>query len=282
MDIRNGSAPGKKEKPHPIHVVSVTSGKGGVGKTNVVINVGIALSRMGYKVMIFDADLGLANVDVLLGLTPRFNIRHVLSGRQSLSDVIVDGPEGIKILPAASGVDEIAHLTDQERILLLSHFESYEEDFDILLIDTGAGIGPNVMYFNSAARQILVVATAEPTSITDAYAVMKVLSTKYGEKEFTLLVNNVKNDQAAKAVYQNLSSVAERFLNISIDYAGFIPSDSNLTKAVTRQKALVQLYPQSPSSEAFSSLAGLLVKRLNDDRLKGSLQFCWRRLLVKE
>ena len=271
-----------KESNKPVHVVAVTSGKGGVGKTNIVINTGVALADLGYKVMIFDADLGLANVDVLLGLNPRYNIRHVLSGERNLDEIIIEGPRGIKILPAASGFDEIASLNENERLALLSHFENYDGELDILLIDTGAGIGPNVMYFSSVARQILVVATAEPTSITDAYAVMKVLATRYGEKQFTLLVNNVKNEIVAKSVYQNLADVAEKFLNISIDYAGFIPKDLNLVKAVTRQKSLVELFPDAPSVKSFSLLAKNLMKRRNDENMKGSLQFCWRRLLLKD
>ena len=265
----------------PIHVVSVTSGKGGVGKTNIVVNVGIAMSKAGLKVMIFDADLGLANVDVLLGLTPRFNIRHVISGECPLKDVIVEGPEGMKILPAASGIDEVTHLSETEKLDLLTHFETYDGDIDVLLIDTGAGIGRNVLYFNSAARQIIVVATPEPTSITDAYALMKVLATRYDEKKFTLLVNNVRNERDAKNVYSNLSNVAERFLNISIDFAGYIPYDSNLSKAVARQKSLIQAYPKSAASQAFESLAKVISKRREDDRMKGSLQFCWKRLLIR-
>ena len=265
----------------PIHVVSITSGKGGVGKTNIVVNVGIAMSRAGLKVMIFDADLGLANVDVLLGLTPRYNIRHVLTGERSLNDVIIEGPEGMKILPAASGIDEVTHLSEAEKLDLLTHFEIYDGDIDILLIDTGAGIGKNVMYFNSAARQIVVVATPEPTSITDAYALMKVLATQYDEKRFTLLVNNVKSERDAKNVYSNLSNVAERFLNISIDFAGYIPHDPNLSRAVARQTSLIQAYPKSAACRAFESLADVISKRREDDRMKGSLQFCWKRLLIR-
>lgn len=272
---------GGPEEKSGTHVISVTSGKGGVGKTNVVINTGIAMAQAGMKVMIFDADLGLANVDILLGLSPRYNIRHVLSGEKRLSEIIVEGPDGLKILPAASGVDSITNLGETDRLALLSHFEAYDGDIDILLIDTGAGIGPNVMYFNSAARLILVVATPEPTSITDAYAVMKVLSTKYGEKEFTLLVNNAKNEKVAKSVYQNLATVTERFLNISIDYAGFIPTDINLRKAVTRQLPLIKAFPNSPASLAFRELAKTLLKTRGKQGVKGSLQFFWRRLLSK-
>jgi len=281
-NVYKGAQPAKVENNHPVHVVAVTSGKGGVGKTNIVINTGIALAKMDYKVMIFDADLGLANVDVLLGLTPRYNMRHVLAGQRSLEEIIIDGPMGVKILPAASGFDEITSLGEDQRLALLSHFENYQEDIDILLIDTGAGIGQNVMYFSSVARQIMVVATSEPTSITDAYAVMKVLATRYGEKQFTLLVNNVGNENTAKGVYQNLADVAERFLNISIDYAGFIPNDPNFRKAVSRQKPLLELFPEATSARAFSALAKNIMKHQDEQSMKSSLQFCWRRLLIKD
>src|SRR5262245_10883236 len=168
---------------HPsVKVLSFTSGKGGVGKTHIVVNLAYALQSLGARVMLLDADLGLANVDVLLGLAPRFTIQDVLDGHKTLDDVLVTGPAGMLILPAGSGVPELAELNDSQRLQLLTILETLEHDIDFLLIDTGAGISANVMYFNVAAQDIVVIVTPEPTSITDAYALMKVLSTKYDEK----------------------------------------------------------------------------------------------------
>ena len=171
--------------------MSFTSGKGGVGKTHIVVNLAYALQRLGARVMVLDADLGLANVDVLLGLAPRFNIQHVLAGQKTLADVLVAGPAGMMILPASSGVQDLVQLTEGQRLQLLAELDALETQVDFLLVDTGAGISANVMYFNMAAQEIVVVVTPEPTSMTDAYALMKVLSTKYAEKNFKVMLNAV-------------------------------------------------------------------------------------------
>src|SRR3972149_3890999 len=182
-------------------VIAVSSGKGGVGKTNSVVNLAIAFSRLGKKVLLLDADLGLGNLDVLLGLAPRYNISHLLSGEKTIGEVLVEGPEGIMILPASSGVHELTNLGAEERIALASHLESLGEGFDILIIDTGAGISNNVLFFNSSAQEIVVVVTPEPTSITDAYALMKVMFQRHGERRFKLLVNTVKSTREAPGEY---------------------------------------------------------------------------------
>jgi flagellar biosynthesis protein FlhG len=191
-------------------IVAITSGKGGVGKTNIVANLGYTLRRFGKRVLIFDADLGLGNLDVLLGLTPQFNLSHVIRGEKQLSDVVVTGPGGVQILPAASGIQDLTALTQQERYLVFSQLDAFIHDFDIMLIDTAAGISSNVLYFNINADEILIVATPEPTSITDAYAMMKVLSVKYGTDHFKLVVNAAANVQEADDVYRQLNLVADR------------------------------------------------------------------------
>ena len=166
-----------RQHMNPIRVISVTSGKGGVGKTNVVTNLAMALASAGQKVLVWDADLGLANIDVLLGLKPEFNIQHLLNGEKSLREILVEGPGGFKIMPASSGIQELSHLGEGQKVRLLSELDEYDDDLDYLLIDTGAGISSNVMYFNMAAQERIVVVTPEPTSITDAYALIKVMST---------------------------------------------------------------------------------------------------------
>lgn len=239
---------------HP-HVITITSGKGGVGKTNIVANLGFALSRFGKKVLILDADLGLGNLDVLLGLTPHYNLSHVIQGEKMLADVVVAGPGGLKILPAASGIQELTELSGQERHLMFSQLEDYIQAFDIMLIDTAAGISSNVLYFNIHADDILVVATPEPTSMTDAYALMKVLSVQYGTDHFKLIVNNAANDQEADDVYRQLSLVADRFLNISIEYYGGINTDEKLKKGVRQQKVVSEIAPLAKASRGFAALA---------------------------
>jgi flagellar biosynthesis protein FlhG len=262
-------------------VIAVTSGKGGVGKTNAVGNVAIACQRMGKKVLIFDADLGLANIDIIYGLNPKHTIEDVIRGKKELSQIIVTGPEGVAVMPASSGVQELAHLTEGQKINLLNEFDSLNNSFDILLIDTGAGISSNVIYFNLAAQERIVIVTPEPTSITDAYALMKVMFYQHGTKSFLLLVNMVEGEKEARSVYQNLSKVVARFMGgISIDYAGFVPWDSRLQESVTRREPVVCCYPESSSSRGFKELAQYLLEQTDKRPIDGNIKFFWKRLVA--
>lgn len=245
---------GRKDKRHP-KILTITSGKGGVGKTNIVANLGYALGRFGKRVLIYDADLGLGNLDVLLGLAPQYNLSHVINGEKQLCDVVVDGPGRMKILPAASGIQEMTSLTNQERHLMFGQLASFVMDFDIMLIDTAAGISSNVLYFNINADEILVVATPEPTSITDAYALMKVLSVKHDTANFKLVVNSAASEEEAQEVFDQLNLVAGRFLNISLEYFGSIPLDANIPKGVRQQKAVCEMAPLAKASRCFAALA---------------------------
>ncbi len=265
-----------------VKVLSFTSGKGGVGKTNIVVNLAYALRRLGSRVMVLDADLGLANVDVLLGLTPQCNIQHVINGHKKIDDVLIEGPEGILILPASSGVQELVNLNESQQLKLLTELDLLEEEIDFLLIDTGAGISTNVMYFNVAAQEIIIIVTPEPTSITDGYAMMKVLATKYAEKHFKIIVNAVTTATEAREVFQRLSMVAERFLNVSIDHLGFIPYDKAFAKAVRQQRALLDLFPTSAAALCFRNLARQILELPDSHYPKGNIQFFWRRLLTRQ
>ena len=236
-------------------IISITSGKGGVGKSNIVANVGFVLSRLGKKVLILDADLGLGNLDVLLGLTPKYNLSHAVLGTRTISEIALEGPGNTTILPASSGVQELAQLTDEQRANFLTSIGSIMDDVDVLLIDTGAGISSNVMYFNSNAREILVVVTPEPTSITDAYALMKVLSLNYSQNRFKLVVNFAKNSREAEDVYQQIKLVADRFLNITIEYVGFVLVDQQVREGVRRQKIVAEMKPDAAASRCFVSVA---------------------------
>lgn len=259
-------------------VIAVSSGKGGVGKTNSSVNLAVAFSRMGRKVLLVDADVGLGNVDVLLGLAPRYDIGHLLRGERMMEEVLVDGPEGVKILPAASGVAELTDLTPEQRLAMGSHLESLNEGIDVMIVDTGAGISRNVLYFNASAQEIVVVVSPEPTSLTDAYALMKVLNRKHGETSFKLLVNQVPNRKAATEVYRKISLAAERFLNISVDYVGCVLADENVPRSVIRQKPVMELYPDSASSRCFAEIAGEIDGQPMSS-LKGGVQFFWRQML---
>jgi flagellar biosynthesis protein FlhG len=264
----------------PFRVISVTSGKGGVGKSNIVVNLGFALSRQGLKVLLIDADLGLGNLDILLGLTPKFTIQDVLTLRRGLAEVLVDGPGGLKILPASSGIPELAMLDEFQKLFLLNEMDHYTEDVDLVLIDTGAGISPNVLFFNIAAHERIVVVNNQPPSIADAYALIKVLSTQYAEKSFKLLVNGLAHKKEAESVYRTLLKVTERFLgqDISLDYLGFIPHDEAVPQAVIRQQPVLALYPEAPASKAIAVLAQNLWESPMPSGIDGNIKLFWRRL----
>ena len=232
----------------PVRVIAVSSGKGGVGKSNVVINLSVALDRLGLRALIMDADLGLANIDILLGLTPKYNMSHVLSGQKRLEEVLVDGPGRVKIMPASSGVQELTRLTDDQKLLFLELLDGLETDIDVLLIDTGAGISDTVLYFNLAAHERIIVVTPEPTSLTDAYALIKVLYSKHGERHFRILVNMAANESMGKFIFAKLSKVADHFLDgLSLDYLGTIPHDTSVTRSVLQQRAFTRGFSRSTS-----------------------------------
>jgi flagellar biosynthesis protein FlhG len=260
-------------------VIAVTSGKGGVGKTNVVVNLALALVELGKRVLILDADLALANIDVLLGLVPQYNLQHVLSGEKRLSEILITGPRGIKILPASSGVLELAQLTEEQQLQLIAELDNLEEEFDLLLIDTAAGVSSNVIYFNLAAEDILVITSPEPAAITDAYALIKILFTKYQERSFKILINSVRDAREAKEIYRRLSLAADRFLQISLDYIGYIPQDENVTKAVKQQKAVIEAYPNTRASKSFLQIAQYISRFPPPSLPKGNIQFMWKRWL---
>jgi len=268
--------------PNHLRVFSVTSGKGGVGKTSIVINLAVAFARKGRKVLIIDADLGLANVDIMLGLTPRENIHTLLSGEKTIDEVLVPGPAGISVLPASSGIYELTHLSSEQRIALLTHLDGLEDRFDTVLIDTGAGISSNVMYFNAAAQEIIVVVTPENTSIADAYALIKVLSTNFGQKHFHVLLNMVRNEFEAMNTFRKIERAAERFLNIGLEYAGFIVRDEGVAKAANEQKPLMMVDPASAAARSVKFVAEGLLSTGTRSELKGTPQFFWKRLLVEE
>ncbi len=266
-------------KKSMVRVISVTSGKGGVGKTNCVVNLAISFARKGKRVLVFDADLGLCNLDVMLGLSPKYNINHVLRGEKKIEDIIVKGPEGIMVIPAASGIQELTNLSAENRLALTSSMETLDKDVDIMIIDTGAGISNNVMFFNMAAGEIIVVVTPEPTSLTDAYALMKVLMKKHGEKSFKLLVNTAQGDKEGKNIYSIISLVASRFLNVSLEYLGCVVRDEKVSKAVINQRAVMEMFPETAASKCIRGISDKLLSMPVETTPKGGMQLFWKNML---
>lgn len=240
---------------NPIQVVAVTGGKGGVGKTNVSVNLGVALCRLGRRVTLLDADLGLANVDVLLGLKPTHNLKDVLDEECGLADVIVEGPQGLEIVPAASGLQEMVQLGAREHAGLIGAFSEIAHRLDVLIIDTAAGIGHGVMSFLCAAQEIVVVVCDEPTSITDAYALIKVLNQRHGIERVRVVANMVRSDEDTRAVHAKLKNVTDRFLDVQLLDACSLAYDEHMRRAVQKQKAVVELYPTCRVSQDFMRLA---------------------------
>lgn len=270
--LRAVMEPASVSRPPKVQVVAVSSGKGGVGKTNVVVNLAVASARQGRKVLVMDADLALGNVDIVLGVTPRFTIEDVLSGHQRLSHVLTPGPAGIKILPATSGGQEFTHLSYEQQLRLQSAFLQLPEPPDLLCIDCAAGISANVLYFSLVAHETVVVVTPDPSSLTDAYALVKVLSSRYHLRAFRLLVNRARNVQEGKEVFRKFSLVTDRFLTVALDYVGCIPLDDYVSMAVSQQRAVCDLYPKAPSSRAFQALASSLYEWKGDPSWQGGFQ----------
>jgi flagellar biosynthesis protein FlhG len=275
----DGSDKSNKRPRSNTRVIAVTSGKGGVGKTNIVANLGYAFTRLGKKVLILDADLGLGNLDVLLGLAPKYNLSHVIMGQKSVGDIMVEGPGDMLILPAASGIQELTQLTQDQKVQILSELDQLIDRVDLLFIDTAAGISSNVMDFNVTAHEIIVVVSPEPTSITDAYALMKVLSLKYAEKCCKVIVNQVGTLEQGSEVFRQLHLVTQRFLDMRIDYLGSVLLDANVTKGVKNQKLVSELYPNTRASKCFVDLAQKIFKSPPTDVPKGDSNFFWHHLI---
>ena len=259
-------------------VFAVASGKGGVGKTNVVANLAFALTKLRKKVLIMDADLGLGNLNILLGLTPQYTIEHLFAGSKGLREIIIEGPGGLRILPASSGDQRLTHLSREQQLAFLAEMDSLDEPADVMLIDTGAGISANVLYFALAAQEIIVVTCPEPTAIANASAFVKVLASEHGHRNFQLLVNAVTTAQEAEVVCQKLQQATQPFLDSAIYLLGWIPHDRHVQKAVRQQKAVVERYPNAQASRAFLQLAMAICALPPITVPSGQIQFFWQRL----
>ncbi|MBX3304378.1 MAG: MinD/ParA family protein [Nitrospira sp.] len=261
----------------PTRVIAVTSGKGGVGKTNVVANLAVSLSRVGKRVLILDADLSLGNLDVLLGLVPRHTIEDVLVGTQTLAEIMLKGPAGIHVLPASSGVPRLTSLTEAQQLMIQEQLADLAAEMDVLLIDTGAGISQNVTFFASSADETMVIISPEPTSLTDAYALIKVLARQYRERRFKVLVNQAKSPREASEVFGKLDVAVDRFLHVAVELVGVIPDDDYVHMAVMQQKAVSDMFPEAPAAQAFKRLAQQVTQWPKPGLPKSSVQLVWQR-----
>ncbi|MCK0107150.1 MinD/ParA family protein [Marinobacter sp. S0848L] len=266
-------------KPHPVQVIAVSGGKGGVGKSNVSVNLAIALAEKGRRVVVLDADLGLGNLDVLLGVTAHKNLHDVLSGECDLKDVLVDGPGGIKIVPASSGTQRMTQLSPMEHAGLINAFSELGDQIDVLIVDTAAGISESVVSFLRAAQELLLVVCDEPTSITDVYALIKLMNRDYGTDRFRVLANQVRSEEEGKHLFEKLTRVTERFLDVALQYVGILPYDEAVKKAVQRQRAVLEAYPRAKASIAVRALADKVDSWPLPSSPRGHLEFFVERLV---
>ena len=265
--------------PRPVKVIAVASGKGGVGKTNVTVNIGVALAASGKQVLLMDADLGLANIDVMLGLHPQYNLLHVLDGSKTLEEIIVEGPAGLKIIPAASGVQKMAELSPAEHAGMIQAFSEMDQHLDVLMIDSAAGIADSVISFTRAAQEVIVVVCDEPASITDAYALIKLLSRDYKVERFHIIANMATNIQEGRELFNKISMVCDRFLDVSLDFMGIVPFDDDLRRAIKKQRAVVDYLPRSKSATAFTHLAKKIEHWPVMKQPRGHMEFFVERLI---
>lgn len=269
----------RQRNTKPVKVLAVTGGKGGVGKTNISANLAIAMCMLGRRVMLLDADLGLANVDVLLGLQPSHSLGEVVSGERRLQDIIVTGPAGVRVVPGASGLAEMANLTPAQHAGIIHAFSELTDDLDALLIDTAAGISDGVLRFCSAANEVLVVVCDEPTSITDAYALIKVLSTEHNVTRFRIVTNMTHQGGDGRSLFEKLLRVSERFLQVTLDHAGSVPYDDRVWRAVQLQTPFVTAFPTSLAAGALKKLAHRADNWEGPRAARGNIEFFVERLL---
>jgi len=257
------------EKGRNARFIAVTSGKGGVGKTSIVANLSVSLSELGKKVLVLDADFGLANLDVMLGLTPRYHLGHVLYGDKGLDEIMVQGPEGIQIIPASSGLQQMSELTLLQRNRLMDGFNRLDAGFDYFIIDTAAGVSRNVVHFLVSASEVFVVSVPEPTAIVDAYAIIKIVLAEDSEKVIRVIVNSARNADDANEVFCQINSVVKRFLNREVDYLGYVERDNHVQRAVKSQMLVTHRFPNAPASRCFRDLAQRIVLSENQSAFAG-------------
>lgn len=258
---------------HSVQTIAVTGGKGGVGKTNIAVNLALELSKMGRRVILLDADLGLANVDILLGVRATHTIDDLLHDRCTINELLLDGPYGLKVIPASSGIQELVQLSALQHSGIIHAFSDLQDQIDYLIIDTAAGISDTVMSFVRAASEILMVVCNEPTSITDAYAMLKLMNSRFQLDRFHIVANMIKSPQDGHELFQKLLNVTDRFMDIALSFDAMVPVDANVRKSVRRQKALCDVYPESAASLAIRRLAHNIDRWPVPMNLRGHAEF---------
>ncbi|HVI58829.1 MAG TPA: MinD/ParA family protein [Luteimonas sp.] len=262
-------------------VIAVASGKGGVGKTSVCVNLAAALVNAGQRTLLLDTDLGLANVDVMLGLSPRFTLADVFAGRCELRDTLLEGPNGLMVVPAASGKRHMTELGPQQHVGLVHAFSELDLPIDTMVVDNAAGIADGVLTFCQAAQDVVVVVCDEPASVTDAYALIKVLSRERGVSRVQVLANQVHNTAEGRQLFDKLQRVSARFLDVTLGYLGAIPRDEWLRRAVQRQETVVDAYPSAPSAIAFRDIARRSRQWQSPQGPRGHVEFFLERLIAQ-
>ncbi|MBA2651868.1 MAG: MinD/ParA family protein [Tatlockia sp.] len=265
----------------PVKVIAVTAGKGGVGKTNVSVNLAVSLAQLGKSVLLLDADLGLANVDIMLGLQAKYNLSHVVQGLCSLTDIILPGPNGIRVIPAASGTEYMTQLSPTAHAGIIDAFNELSDDLDYMIIDTAAGISDTVLSFVRSSQELIVIVCDEPTSLTDAYALIKVMSKRYEWSHFHVLANMVSNAQEGHELFNKLYGVSEHFLDVRLDYLGAIPFDVRVHDAIKLQESLIIAFPEALASKMFLEIAETVDDWPYKQSIGGNTSFFLERLVTR-
>lgn len=275
-----GSGVPNRTLSKPVKVIAVSAGKGGVGKSNISINLAVALAQKDKKVLLLDADLGLANIDIMLGLYTKYNLSHVIQGSCHLTDIMLTGPHGIKVIPAASGTDYMTQLSATQHAGIIDAFNELTEDFDYMIIDTAAGISETVLSFTRSSQEVIVVVCDEPTSITDSYALIKIMCKRFEWSHFRVLINMVRSQREGREVFNRLYRVAEQFLDVHLDYLGAIPFDERVHESVKKQQAVLLTYPDCNAAKAFQQIAKKVDEWPFNRTLGGNTSFFLERLVA--
>ncbi len=278
-ELRNSGLRLRQPASAPVRVIAVTGGKGGVGKTTIAVNLAAAMVDLGRRPLLFDGDLGLANVDILLGLTPRHTLAHVIRGERTLDEILVDTGRGFSVIPGGAGVAELARLGEAEHAGLVRSFSSLTHDFDTLIVDTAAGISPSVLHLAAASQHVLVTVCDDAASLADAYALVKVLSRNHGITRFHVVASMTRRPGSGRNLFDTLERVAARFLDVRLAYAGEIPQDEALRRAVRDQQPVVSAYPSSPSARALKLVAAAADTWQAPDGASGRVEFFADRLV---
>jgi flagellar biosynthesis protein FlhG len=275
---RSSDVPGARAANNLTKIIAVTSGKGGVGKTNISSNLAIALAQQGARVCIFDADTSLANINIIMSLSAQYTIEHLLNGSKSMDEILIKGPEGISIVPSASGISECANLNNKQRQRLISALAELEDRFDYLIIDTAAGIGREVLDFVCSAQYVFLVVTPEPTSLTDTFALIKMLQRRGCKLPLYAVVNQASDYSESWKAFSRFQGAVKKYLRINLHYLGYIGADNNLKSAVTEQRPVLLHKPNTHASRCFKVLANVVQKQLRQGGRHHSFSDYWQKM----